>query len=134
MNVLTLISDLDMLYTVASKTGDLRFSNIATAHAEKTLKYHIRYPEWSTCHVVNFDQTTGEPIGKFTHQGYKDESTWSRGQAWAIYGFATVYFWTKEPKYLDAAIKLGDHFMSRLTEDGVPYWYLFDFWKIHLEY
>jgi hypothetical protein len=51
-----------------------------------------------------------------TNQGHKDDSTWSRGQAWAIMGFAQVYTWTRDVKYLQTAIKCAEYFLRRLEE------------------
>jgi unsaturated chondroitin disaccharide hydrolase len=55
-------------------------------------------------------------------QGYATESTWSRGQAWAVYGFTTAYRYTKDPRFLDAARRTADYFVRRLPPDRVPYW------------
>ncbi|KAK9326546.1 Six-hairpin glycosidase-like protein [Lipomyces starkeyi] len=114
--------NLDLLYYVAALTGEIRLSTIATSHAEVTLKHHIRHPVWSTFHVVNFNEESGTVKEKITNQGYQDYSTWSRGQAWGILGFAKVYKWTKQSKFLTAAIRLGDYFFQNLPEDGVPPW------------
>lgn len=114
--------NLSMLYYVASITGDLLLSTVATTHAENTLKHHFRHPEWSTYHVVNYERLTGEPKAKFTNQGYEDETTWSRGQAWAVLGFAETYAWTKQEKFLEAAKGAADYFLSQLADDGVPQW------------
>lgn len=113
--------NLDMLYYVAAKTGDLRLLTIATTHAETTLKNHFRDHERLVYHVVNYDKD-GSVKAKFTHQGYADESTWTRGQAWCILGYAQTYGWTKLQKFLDVSIAAADLFISRLPEDGVPPW------------
>ena len=113
--------NLDLLYYVAQKTGDLRLSSIATRHAETTLKHHFR-DDWSCYHVLNYNKKNGEVIAKFTNQGFADESAWSRGQAWAIMGYADVYAFTKQRKFLDAAISLADYFLGQLPQDGVPAW------------
>ncbi|KAH8551148.1 glycoside hydrolase family 88 protein [Umbelopsis sp. PMI_123] len=112
--------NLDLLYSASLLSGDPKYANLATKHAETTLKNHIR-PDWSTYHLIVYDPATGKMKQGLTHQGYDHESTWSRGQAWALYGFATVYKYTKDPKFLDAAKKLTDYFMTRV-EDGVVYW------------
>jgi hypothetical protein len=112
--------NLDLLYSASLISGDPKYANIATKHAETTLKYHIR-PDNSTYHLVVYDPVTGKMKQGLTHQGYAHDSTWSRGQAWGIYGFATVYKYTKDPKFLDAAKRLAEYFMSRV-EDGVVYW------------
>lgn len=114
--------NLDMLYYVASKTGDLRLSTIATKHAEVTLKNHFRNSEWSSFHVVNYNLNDGSVKAKFTNQGYADDTTWSRGQSWAILGFVETYMWTKQKTFLDASIGLAKYFLSKLPADGVPPW------------
>jgi hypothetical protein len=112
--------NLDLLYSASLISGDPKYADIATRHSETTLKNHVR-SDWSTYHLIVYDPVTGEKKIGLTHQGYDHESTWSRGQAWALYGFATVYKYTKQTKFLDAAKNLADHFISRL-EDGVVYW------------
>ena len=42
----------------------------------------------SSFHVVDYNATTGVVFEQRTAQGYADWSTWSRGQAWGVYGFA----------------------------------------------
>lgn len=51
-----------------------------------------------------------------TNQGHNDDSTWSRGQAWAILGFAQTYTWTKDTRYLKTAINCAKYFLSRCDE------------------
>ena len=42
------------------------------------------------------------PLG--TYQGYADNSTWTRGQAWAIYGYVMIYRYLQEPKFLERSL------------------------------
>lgn len=65
---------------------------------------------------MNFDPRTGLPQAKMTNQGHADESTWSRGQAWSVMGFAQTYTWTKDKKHLETAIKCAEYFLGRLEE------------------
>jgi unsaturated chondroitin disaccharide hydrolase len=65
---------------------------------------------------------TGAPIGQNTVQGYSPTSAWSRGQAWGIYGFTTMYRRTKNPLFLTTAKRLADFALSVLTPDYVPVW------------
>jgi chondroitin AC lyase len=45
----------------------------------------------------------GKVYGKGTIQGYANESTWSRGQAWGIYGFTQAYIYTRnDPTQISA--------------------------------
>ncbi|CEN60442.1 hypothetical protein ASPCAL02881 [Aspergillus calidoustus] len=112
--------NLDLLFWVARETGQTSLYDIAIAHARTTQRHHIRADK-STCHVVNYHQN-GEVKAKFTHQGYGDESCWSRGQAWGILGFMQTYGWTREGEFLQTARDLADYFLDHLPEDAVPYW------------
>jgi hypothetical protein len=60
--------NLDMLYLATDLTGDKRYAEVATRQAEVSMTSHVR-KDYSTYHVVNFDQTTGQPTEFMTHQG-----------------------------------------------------------------
>ena len=107
--------DLDLLYYVGHNQHNQTLIDIATQHADSIINEILR-PDFSSYHLVNFDPRTGLPQAKMTNQGYRDESTWSRGQAWAIMGFAQVYTWTKDTKYLLTAIKCAEYFLRRCRE------------------
>lgn len=113
--------NLEMLFAGARLSGDQRLHDIAVAHANTTLKYHFR-DDFSSYHVIHYDTITGQPTAKVTAQGFSDNSTWSRGQAWAVYGYTMMYRETKDQRYLDAAIKLVDFYLANLPEDLVPLW------------
>ena len=101
-----------------------KWYDIAVRHAETTMKHHFRN-DGSCYHVAVYDQLTGKFIKGVTHQGYADNSMWSRGQAWAIYGYTMVYRYTKDKRFLDFAQKVTDTYLKRLREtsdDWVPYW------------
>jgi hypothetical protein len=88
---------------------------MATQHADSII-HEILRPDYSSYHLVNFDPKTGLPQAKMTNQGWKDDSTWSRGQAWSIMGFAQTYTWTKDVKYLKTSIKCAEYFLRRCKE------------------
>ncbi|NDV47127.1 glycosyl hydrolase family 88 [Paludibacter sp. 221] len=116
------LMNLELLFYGAKASGDERLYNIAVTHAESTLKNHFRN-DYSTYHVVNYDIETGDVLHQQTCQGFSDNSTWSRGQAWAIYGFTMVYRETGDEKYLDAAVKATDFYLSKLSDnDLIPLW------------
>lgn len=113
--------NLEMLFYASKISGDKRFFDIAVSHADMTLKNQFR-EDFSTYHVVSYDTESSNVLSRNTAQGFSDNSTWSRGQAWAIYGFTMTYRETKDPKYLDAAIKSADYYLKNLPEDLVPLW------------
>lgn len=115
------IINLEMLYWAAANGGTKELYNIATKHAETTMKYHFR-EDGSSYHVAVYDTIDGHFIKGVTHQGYADETMWARGQAWAIYGYTMVYRETDDKKFLRFAEKVTDIYLKRLPEDYVPYW------------
>lgn len=115
--------NLELLFFAARETGDTSFRHVAVTHAENTMKNQIR-PDGSSYHVVCYDSTTGRVEGRETAQGYADNSTWSRGQAWGIYGFTMVYRETKDPRFLATAERMADFYLDHknLPADKIPYW------------
>lgn len=115
--------NLELLFFASRETGDTSFRHIAVTHAENTMKNQIR-PDYSSYHVVCYDTLTGDVQARETAQGYADNSTWARGQAWGIYGFTMVYRETKDPRFLKTAMGMADFYLDHknLPEDKVPYW------------
>lgn len=115
--------NLELLFFASELTGDPKYKQVAISHADHTLKNHFR-SDYSTYHVVDYDPNTGAVAHQQTNQGYADNSTWSRGQGWAIYGYTLLYRETREAKYLKAAKKAADFYMNHpnLPQDRVPYW------------
>jgi hypothetical protein len=87
------------------------------------MKNHLR-SDYSSYHVVNYDPKTGKVLHKQTLQGFSDESTWARGQAWGIYGFTTTYRETKDKRFLKTAINMANFFLDHpnLPTDKIPNW------------
>ena len=113
--------NLEMLFWAAKNGGDKKLYDIAVRHAEVTMKHHFRRD--GTCyHVAIYNPDNGKFIKGITHQGYADNSTWSRGQAWAIYGYTMVYRETNDKKFLNFAKKVTEAYLCRLPDDYVPYW------------
>lgn len=115
--------NLELLFDATEYSGDSSFYHIAISHADKTIEHHFR-PDYSCWHVIDYSLTDGSVRNKHTAQGYSHESAWSRGQAWAIYGYTLTYRKTGDQKYLEQAKKAFEFVANHpnLPEDGVPYW------------
>ncbi len=119
--IIDTMMNLELLFWVAEETGQHEWYDIAYRHALTCMRESIR-PDGSSYHVIEFDPESGQLIKKYTHQGYSDESTWARGQAWGIYGFATAYRYTKDERFLQCARLMADYFWAHLPENRIPYW------------
>ncbi|WP_293712450.1 glycoside hydrolase family 88 protein [uncultured Parabacteroides sp.] len=115
--------NLEFLTVVSRMAEEKQFYQIAVNHANKTMEHHFR-SDYSCYHVVSYDTITGLPHIKQTHQGWSDESSWSRGQAWALYGYTMMYRETGKKEYLELANNIADYLMNHpnMPEDKVPYW------------
>ncbi len=113
--------NLELLFWVAENCDRPDLYDAAFRHAEVTMNNQFR-EDYSTCHVMVFDPADGKLISRHTHQGWKDESMWARGQAWAVYGFTMAYRFTKHEPFLQTAIKATETYMDRLPEGLIPYW------------
>lgn len=115
--------NLELLNWVSDNGGDQKYKQIAISHADQTLKNHFR-PDYSSYHVVDYDMNTGKIIKKVTNQGAADESAWSRGQGWGLYGYVMMYRFTKDERYLAQAKHIAKFILNHpnLPADKVPYW------------
>lgn len=120
----TLIADcmmnLPLLFSVSNAGGDPRFHEAAERHAEATL--HAIRADGSIYHTFTFDPVTGAPIGGGNEGGYADESCWSRGIAWVIYGYYMAWAHTGRSDFLEACLKTSAYFMQNTDPEQLPLW------------
>lgn len=117
--IIDCMMNLSLLYWASEETSDPRFRLIATQHADTVLKHFIRI-DGSSEHIVCFDPQTGAVQDKLAGQGYAKGSKWSRGQAWALYGFIISYAHTGDKRYLKASQDVADDFIANVQEDWLP--------------
>lgn len=115
--------NLELLFEATKLTGDSSFYKIAVSHANTTIKNHYR-ADFSSYHVIDYDIETGAVRKKNTAQGYADESSWARGQAWGLYGYTMCFRETKDKAYLAQADAIAKYILNNSSTpgDGVPYW------------
>lgn len=114
------LMNMSLLHWAYEETKDARFQAIAIMHTDTVARYFVR-EDGSVRHIVRFNSDTGEVMDEPGGQGYGPGSAWSRGQSWAVYGFANAYKHTQKVEYLDKAKKVADYFAGNLREaDMVP--------------
>ena len=119
--IIDCLLNLPLLYWASEETGDGSYAGIARRHTAACLKYSFR-PDGSTYHTFFMDPETGAPVRGETCQGYRSDSFWARGQAWAVYGSILSWRCTRDPAALSAFHRALDFYLTRLPEDLVPCW------------
>ena len=113
--IIDCMMNLPLLYWAGDELHDPRFCHIAKMHADTAIKNFIR-EDGSAKHIIEFDAETGEYLHSVGGQGYGHGSSWTRGQAWAVYGFMLSYIHTKEERYLATAKKVADYFIANIPD------------------
>ncbi len=114
-----IMMNVGIIFYAAAQTGDERLRETAERHCLTTRRYLVR-DDGSTAHEGIFDTATGEFLRQSTQQGWRADSTWARGQAWALYGFGTVHALTGDAQFLDTAQRCADYYLDHLPQNGVP--------------
>lgn len=115
--------NLNLLYQATKHTSDSTFLNIANAHAITTISNQYR-KDYSCYHIIDYDHITGEVRKKVNFQGFADESSWARGQAWGLYGYTEAYKESGNIEFLEQAKNIAHFIISnkKIPTDNIPYW------------
>jgi len=114
-----IMMNVGIIFYAAQQTGDPDLLRRATQHSLTPRRYLLR-GDGSTAHEGIFDLATGEFLRQSTHQGWRADSSWARGLAWAIYGFGTVYDFTRDPRFLQTAEACAAYYIEHTPDHGVP--------------
>jgi unsaturated chondroitin disaccharide hydrolase len=114
-----IMMNVGIIFYAAQQTGDAELLRKATQHALTTRRYLVR-GDGSVSHEGIFDTETGVFFRQSTHQGWRDDSSWARGLAWALYGFGTVYGFTGDARFLNTAEACAAFYVENTPEHGVP--------------
>ena len=118
-SIIDCLMNLPLLYWATEETGDDRFKRIAMAHADMSICDHLR-EDGSVVHIVEHDRESATVRTTHAGQGCAVGSSWSRGQAWALYGFTLSYIHTGEERYLNAAKQVANYFIANCCDDWLP--------------
>ncbi len=116
-----IMMNVPIIFHAARERGDRALYDLAVAHCRTTEQVLVR-PDGSTAHEGIFDRETGAFLRESTQQGLRPDSTWSRGLAWSLYGFGTVFTYTGDRADLKVAERNADCFLQRCGEGLVPPW------------
>lgn len=109
--------NIQLLFWARDILGDPRFEYVAMDHADTIMEKTVR-GDGSCNHVIVLDPTNGALLDTPGGQGYESGSSWSRGQTWAIYGFALSYRYTGKKEYLETAKKVANYFIAQTDQTG----------------
>ena len=114
-----IMMNIGIIFYAAQETDNQELLRKVTEHCLTTRRYLVRGDD-STAHEGIFDLESGEFLRQATHQGWRDDSSWARGQAWALYGFGTAYRFSQDTRFLDTAERCAQFFIDRTNDSGVP--------------
>ncbi len=110
-----------IIFYAARETGDRKLRDLAVRHCLTTRRFLVR-GDGSTAQEGIFDPATGEFLRQTTQQGYRGDSCWSRGLAWALYGFSVSHEYSRDPRFLETAEACADYYVTHSSADGIPPW------------
>jgi unsaturated chondroitin disaccharide hydrolase len=116
-----IMMNVPIIFYAARETGDQDLYRLAAAHCRTTERTLVR-PDGATAHEGIFDPKSGQFLRESTHQGWRAESAWSRGLAWSLYGFGTVFSYTSDPADLQVAQRNADCYLARSPHDLIAPW------------
>lgn len=111
-----------LLAWAAERAGDDWLHEIAKRHALTNLKVFVR-EDHSVVQSASIDGATGRVLRTYTHKGIRDDSTWTRAQAWALLGATVDAIWLpgERSALLAAARNIADWWLKHLPIDSVAY-------------
>jgi unsaturated chondroitin disaccharide hydrolase len=112
--IIDCLMNIPLLYWAGKELEDPRFSYIARSHADTVAKVLVR-PDGSCNHIAVLSPDTGECLETPGGQGYAAGSSWSRGQGWAVYGFALSFLHTGQKEYLDVSKSVAHYAVANFA-------------------
>lgn len=116
-----LMMNMPFFYWGSAQTGDMKYGRIASRHG-RTSRHTLMRPDGSISQVADFNPDTGVFLRQETFQGLSFDTCWSRGLAWALYGFAESYRWTGDAVFLHTARNIAKYAIANAPADKVPFW------------
>lgn len=119
--IIDCLLNIQLLFFAYEQTGNQKYKEIAESHFYASANHVIR-DDASSYHTFYFDPKTGDPIKGVTRQGYSDDSSWARGQAWGVYGIPLSYRKMRDQQQIELFKGVTNYFLNRLPKDNVSFW------------
>ncbi|MFO0876647.1 MAG: glycoside hydrolase family 88 protein [Gemmataceae bacterium] len=116
-----IMMNVGVIFWAANASGDTALRDVALRHCRTTANHLVR-SDGGTAHEGIFDLATGKFVRESTHQGWRADSTWSRGLAWSLYGFTAAFRLSGEREFLEVARRNAEFYLRRTPAGLVPYW------------
>jgi unsaturated chondroitin disaccharide hydrolase len=116
-----IMMNVGIIFYAAERTNDRGLEEMARRHSLTSRRVLVR-GDGSTAHEGIFDPATGNFLRQSTRQGKRADTCWSRGLAWALYGFGTAYSYTRDARFLHTAEACADFYIHHTPAGGVPLW------------
>ena len=116
-----IMMNVGIIFYAALRANDPALFSVALRHSLTTRRVLVR-GDGSTSHEGIYDTDTGEFLRQSTRQGKRGDTCWSRGLTWALYGFGTVYHYTRDPRFLATAEACAEYYLRNTPAGGVPPW------------
>jgi unsaturated chondroitin disaccharide hydrolase len=114
-----IMMNVHLAFYAAQCSGDDSLAVAAIEHCLTTRRHLVR-GDGSASHEAMFDLDSGDFLAQSTQQGFSDSGSWARGQAWALYGFGTVYRFTADRRFLETAVSTADFWIEKTRDQLVP--------------
>ena len=114
-----IMMNIGIIFYAARASDDAALWDKAAQHCLTTRRLLVR-GDGSCAHEGIFDTESGEFLRQTTHQGWRGDSSWARGLAWALYGFGTAYRFTGDRRFLGTAEACAAYYIENTAAHGVP--------------
>ncbi len=119
------LMNIPLFFWAYEMTSEKKYLDAANSQLRITEQCLIR-EDGSSFHHYLFDVETHKPVRGLTFQGHADDSCWSRGHAWGVYGFPVAYTYNHDESLLPLHRDVTYFMLNHLPENYIPY-YDYDF-------
>lgn len=126
--IIETVMNMPLLHWASAQTGHPAYAEAAARHLARSRELLVRR-DGSIRQSCLLGAAGAQSQSCQSWQPHSEDSCWSRGQAWAIYGFALNHRMAPRLGLLETARDMADYLLSRMPADGVLHWDLALDWR-----